>query len=310
MMSDLVRFGILRRFYDADRSGSFPTVDIGGWSSFFKVSTSEVVSELRYLVDKDWIKGEYVAGSEVPVVMGITAEGKDAFEQYVARTTEQESGQMTRMSPIEIKESLEEFKRNYPDSAKVGFIIMKFGKTHAHERLVKAIRSTLALRGLAGVRSDDRQYHDDLYWNVLTYAYGCGFGIAVYEHIEAEEFNPNVSLEVGYVLGLHKPVCLLKDRTLRKMHADLLGKLYKEFDQQDPEWTIGIELPKWLIDKNLGEPVFHEIKPGDSVEIDGERMIMVSEKELSPEEIEFLKRYPTRTSVFRKRDGTLRVIYT
>jgi len=172
-----------------------------------------------------------------------------------------------RTAPIEIQESLRVFKKDHPDSSKVGFIMMKFGKTGAHEMIVNAIRKTLASRGLVGVRSDDRQYHDDLYWNVLTYEYGCSFGIAVYERIEAEEFNPNVSLEVGYMLGLHKPVCLLKDRTLRALHADLLGKLYKEFDPQAPEETIANELSKWLIDKNLGEPAFHEVKPSDSAQM-------------------------------------------
>jgi hypothetical protein len=191
----------------------------------------------------------------------------DAGKLYYSQLIE-ESGQIVKKSvPTEIQESLETFRKDHPDSSKVGFIMMKFGKTDAHKRIMNAITETLASRGLAGVRSDDKQYHDDLYWNVLTYEYGCSFGIAVYERIEAKEFNPNVSLEVGYMLGLHKPVCLLKDRTLRKLHADLLGKLYKEFDQRGPEQTIPNELSKWLIDKNLGESTFDEAKPSDSVQM-------------------------------------------
>jgi nucleoside 2-deoxyribosyltransferase len=85
----------------------------------------------------------------------------------------------------------------------------------------------------------------------MTYLYGCGFGIAVFERIEAEEFNPNVSLEVGYMFALNKPVCLLKDRTLKTLHTDLVGKLYKTFDPQDPIKTIPDEVTQWLSDKEI-----------------------------------------------------------
>ena len=175
-------------------------------------------------------------------------------EEETVREASSSSERRTIVSvPTEIRESIARFKKDHPDSSKVGFIMMKFVKTPAHEEIVKAIRGTLTSRGLEGVRSDDKQYHDDLFWNVLTYLHGCAFGIAVFERIEAEEFNPNVSLEVGYMLALDKPVCLLKDRTMKKLPADLLGKLYKEFDPQDSVGTIPAELGKWLVDKNLGK---------------------------------------------------------
>lgn len=262
-MSGLVRFGILRKFYDAERTDSDLTIALDEWANSFRVSKAEVISELRYLVDRNWVQGEYVAGSYVPLATGITAQGKDAFEQYVAQTNKNNQQTATMSIPIEIGNSLERFKEDYPDSSKVGFIMMRFGKTSAHDRIKETIRGALTLRGLKGVRSDDKQYHDDLFSNVLTYAHGCGFGIAVFEGIEANEFNPNVTLEVGYMLALHKSVCLLKDKRLRKLPADLLGKLYKEFDEKDFERTISSELSKWLIDKNLGEPVYELVKPSD-----------------------------------------------
>ena len=104
---------------------------------------------------------------------------------------------------------------------------------------------------IRGVKADDKQYHDDLLSNVQTYLYGCGFGIAVFERIEAEDFNPNVSLEVGYMLAMKKPVCLLKDQTLKTLPTDLVGKLYKEFDPQDSDNTIPDEISKWLSDKGI-----------------------------------------------------------
>ena len=87
---------------------------------------------------------------------------------------------------------------------------------------------------------------------MLTYIIGCGFGIAVFERLEQDEFNPNVSLEVGWMYGLGKSVCLLKDKTLTTLpHADLVGKLYRQFDPQNPKGTIPQVLSKWLNDKGV-----------------------------------------------------------
>jgi hypothetical protein len=153
--------------------------------------------------------------------------------------------------PPEIEQSLKRFLNDHPHIKRNAFIMMKFGKTQAHERILSSIRITLEKYGISGLRSDDREYHDDLFGNVLTYLHGCSFGISVFERLEANEFNPNVSLEVGYMRALRKSVCLLKDRTLTTLHTDLAGKLYKEFDPQDPENTIPIELEKWLRDKDI-----------------------------------------------------------
>ena len=158
---------------------------------------------------------------------------------------------MNSEPPVEIKDSLTSFKLDYPDHTKVAFIMMQFGETKAHDEIVKAIKSVLADRGLIGVIANDKQYNNDLFPNVMTYLYGCGFGIAVFERIEDEEFNPNVSLEVGYMFALRKPVCLLKDETLKTLHTDLIGKLYKDFDPQDPVKTIPSEISEWLSDKRI-----------------------------------------------------------
>lgn len=153
--------------------------------------------------------------------------------------------------PLEIIQSLEKFKQNYPDYHRNAFIMMQFGNTQAHISIVQAIRSTLDKYGINAFRADDKQYHDDLFPNVLTYIYGCRFGIAVFERLEEDDFNPNVSLEVGYMKALHKSVCLLKDRTLKTLNTDLIGKLYKTFDPQEPKDTIPPELEKWLSDKEI-----------------------------------------------------------
>ena len=78
--------------------------------------------------------------------------------------------------------------------------------------------------------------------------HGCGFGIAVFERLTTDEFNPNVSLEVGYMLALGKPVCVLKDSTLKTLPSDLIGRLYDSFNVQRPN-SIKPKLDKWINDK-------------------------------------------------------------
>lgn len=129
--------------------------------------------------------------------------------------------------------------------------MMRFGKTKAHGEIVKAIRDTLMNYELSGLRADDKDYHEDLFPNIQTYMHGCQFGIAVFERIEQEDFNPNIALEVGYMLALRKPVLLLKDKTLKHLQTDLVGKLYRPFDPQDPAATIPREVNRWLEDRNL-----------------------------------------------------------
>lgn len=178
----------------------------------------------------------------------------DAGKLYHNQLIQESRQSVEKSAPIEIRESLQAFKTDHPDPTKVGFIMMKFKETPAHDKILKTIKDTLTNCGLVGIRSDDHEYHDDLLHNVETYMHGCGFGIAVFDRIEEEEFSPNVSLEVGYMMALGKDICLLKDKNLQTLHADLLGKLYKPFDPQNTERTIPNQLLKWLSDKGLGTP--------------------------------------------------------
>ena len=155
--------------------------------------------------------------------------------------------------PTEIDDSLSAFHEEHPDSRKAGFVMMRFGQTRLHREILEAIRKCLSKHGMEALRADDREYHSDLFLNIQTYMHGCDFGIAVIERLEAEDFNPNVSLEVGYMMAAGKPVCLLKDKTLKSLQTDLVGKLYKPFDPQNPSREIESKLSQWLRDKSLIE---------------------------------------------------------
>jgi len=214
------------------------------------VDLDEMKDVFPRLQSVDWFRGKTLVEPE------IENEEKIALKrpQYVTRLA-------LYITPDELRRpdeptaalagSLERFREDHPDPAKVAFVMMQFGRTKAHEGIVEAIRDGLAPFNITAVRADDREYHEDLFPNVRTYLHGCGFGVAVFERIEAEDFNPNVALEVGYLLAMGKPVCLLKDHTLKTLHTDLVGRLYKTFDPLDPRGTIPPEISHWLSDRGL-----------------------------------------------------------
>jgi nucleoside 2-deoxyribosyltransferase len=153
-----------------------------------------------------------------------------------------------------IQDSIKKYKMDYPHPKKTAFIMMRFGETSEHKKIVEAIKMALMKNEIYGLRADEMYYHEDLYYNVLTYLHGCDFGIAVFEVIEDREYNPNVAFEVGYLKALNIPVCLLKEKTLERLHSDLIGKNYNEFDMNNCESSIEIQLNDWLFSCGFTRP--------------------------------------------------------
>jgi len=153
--------------------------------------------------------------------------------------------------PTEILESVNNFRQDYPITSKTAFIMMRFSSTPNHNAIVTEIKRILLKHDIIGLRADDKEYSDDLFSNIRTYMHCCNFGIAVFERLLDDTFNPNVSLEVGYMMGINKSVCLLKDSTLPSLTSDLVGKLYKSFDTQRIGETLEAELEKWLRDRGF-----------------------------------------------------------
>lgn len=177
----------------------------------------------------------------------ITPAGFRAVDSDFAQTEDI----LMRRPPVEITRSLADLRTDYPDPSRLAFVMMEFGKTKRHEQIYAAIRHALDPHNFVTLRADSKEYHEDLWFNILTYMYGCRFGIAVFERIDDEVFNPNVSLEVGHTSGLGKPVCYLKEQTLPKLHTDLVGRLYREFDLDYCDRTVSKVLWKWMSDKGI-----------------------------------------------------------
>lgn len=144
-----------------------------------------------------------------------------------------------------------EFLNDHPDPDTNVFIMMRFIASDQMTEAHSAIKDTLAQRGFHAVRADDRDYTGELWSNIEVYMTCCRYGIAVFEDIEQRDFNPNVSLELGYMLGKHKRCLILKEQRLPNLPADVVHRLYKPFDMFDIRASITREVARW-IDVDLG----------------------------------------------------------
>ncbi len=212
---------------------------------------ADQVYNAALLINDGLVEGEAIRGGSSEYVSAVMTQLTSAGHDFLEEENQTIDVSLESAFPTELAESLKRFRKDYPNPSTCAFIMMRFGTTKAHNEIVQSIRDTLGAHGIKALRADDKDYHDDLFWNILTYIYGCDFGIAVFERIEQEEFNPNISLEVGYTMALRKPVLLLKDRTLKNLNTDLIGKLYKTFDPQDIAKSIAPQLQRWLKDKNI-----------------------------------------------------------
>lgn len=156
--------------------------------------------------------------------------------------------------PEELAPSLKKFREDHPDPSRCVFLMMRFAGTPPHENIVKAVKGGLAKLGMKGLRADDRNYAPMLWLNIETYLRGCGAAIAIFDRIETDDYNPNVSLECGYMMALRKPLCLLKDKTLRSLHTDLTGHTYRPFDPHRAEESILNCLKAWFKDEGWEIP--------------------------------------------------------
>lgn len=138
------------------------------------MSEADVWKEASYMKGEGWIQ---ILSSNGPPRVRLTHEGvKKAIDTPVfsnkndVRIINNVTGANTilfnndkiNVEPPEIKESLGLFKSDHPDPRKVAFIMMRFGDTSAHEKIVAGIQKALDLIGVTAVRADGKQYHDDL----------------------------------------------------------------------------------------------------------------------------------------------------
>lgn len=161
-------------------------------------------------------------------------------------------------------------------SKKNVFVMMRFSDESQFNELELSIRDAVYKYGLFARLAKDRAYAEDIWPNIVFYMQNCEYGIAVFEEIDVREFNPNVSMELGYMYALGRSCLLLKDKRMPRLPVDICGKIYKDFDTYDIKKTVTRRISEWCehdlglakihrtdLDLTIGESIksFHFQKP-------------------------------------------------
>ena len=153
-----------------------------------------------------------------------------------------------------LQEECSRFFQDHPNFNKNIFIMTRFSPGNKLlEKLDNTIRVILKSYGLNPVRADDKMYMRDrnLWNNVCVYMNCTKYGIAILEDRIADEFNPNVALEYGFMRALNKPTLLLADVGFRNLRADVIGTLRETFDITDIEDSLKDPISRWLREVDL-----------------------------------------------------------
>jgi protein-tyrosine-phosphatase len=143
---------------------------------------------------------------------------------------------------------------DYPKAAFNAFLMMRFEDTLVNRDVVAEVRASLSRYAISVLRADQQSYADSLWENVRLYMDACDLGIAVFDQTASRDFNPNVSLELGYMMASGKKrLLLLKDRHLPRLPSDLVGHLCKEFDPTDVAPTVRLATLSWLRDVGIAK---------------------------------------------------------
>jgi nucleoside 2-deoxyribosyltransferase len=188
--------------------------------------------------------GEY-EGEELPIArteLTFLIDPKEIEELNIDNTISQS---------IDLINPIKKFKKDHSDYNRCGFLMMKYEDTKIQRSITESLKSEFKKHSLKLLRADEKYYSDELLPNIRTYMHCCSFGVAVFDRINSNEFNPNVSLEIGYMMALKKPILLLKDKTLPSLHTDLVSKLYEEFNFQDIDSTVHKVVSKWINSSDL-----------------------------------------------------------
>lgn len=145
-----------------------------------------------------------------------------------------------------LKDNQSKFTKTFPHLDRNVFVMMPFVGNKL--RLIySCIDKTLREHGLIPLRADQRSFSANLWWNVLTYMIGSSYGIVVYEPQDKVPFNPNVSIEGGFMTALDRPILFLVNKELKKLPVDWSGQLFKVYDPTNIESSIEAAISDWIL---------------------------------------------------------------
>jgi hypothetical protein len=133
------------------------------------------------------------------------------------------------------------------------FVMMRYGSSPQFEAIERALRTSLGSYGFRALLARDRAFTDLLWDNVRIYMRASSYGIAVFEEIDEREFNPNISIELGFMIALGRRCLLLKEKRMPRLPTDFCGHLYKDFDVFNINESISRQIDAWMRDLGITE---------------------------------------------------------
>lgn len=256
---DLTKYEILRRFNRLLNANNITFLrPLKELRNEWLINLQEFRHSFECLKDSIYLNGQYIFEPEI-----IKYENRDQNSDELINDVTQIkfaiypeevnilSNYSSDILPDEIITSIKKFRKDYPRNKKTGFLMMKFEDSPAQKKLIKIVKQHFQSYDIKVLRADDKWYAEDVLPNIKTYMHGCNFGVAIFDRINTQYFNPNVSLEIGYMMAMNKPVLLLKDKSMASLQTDLVSKLYHEYDFQNPEITLQLAIDKWIRDYEL-----------------------------------------------------------
>ena len=138
------------------------------------------------------------------------------------------------------------FQQNNDPSLKYAFVMTSF--TDAYKDTISQSLSALEEEYYVKPILANHPYgetNEELFTNIKGMMHSCDFGIGVFFlEPKTNSINPNLSLEVGYMLGLDKQICYLKDKNLPKLNTDLAAMIYTEYKKTKNAKGKGVKLMK------------------------------------------------------------------
>lgn len=201
-------------------------------------------TEAESFANDSWLKrDDIVADLDAKLLWSRTSGESTLLERYkeikVLRDIDFKMSYMPMYSDAEMK-----FYEKYGHNAV--FVIMPFREEL--NKVYEIIKDIFASKGYSAIRADENEFTNDLWENVRVYLECCNVAVAVFDKNDKNKYNPNVAIEVGYMLSKGNKVCLLKDKKLPKLPSDLISKMYKEYDSDDVKGTLPEQLELWIRD--------------------------------------------------------------
>lgn len=190
----------------------------------------------------------YLSVREIEPIIGFLKSLKDSI-------IPSELSDINREKFIDITKSSQDLLAVSPYDKNV-LIITPFREDARYREMIRIIKSKLKDYGFNGWVASDRKLHNQLWLNVQAFMLSCKYGIAIFTRneekrdniieIKSSVFNPNVSIELGFMLSRGKEVLILKDKALKTLPTDMIGALYADLDLDNPLNTLPAIIERWI----------------------------------------------------------------